>query len=291
MNRIATTLALLAAPLAAQAEELTFSGDIRLQHTEFDGVSESFLIGSGDLSYDFGNSFGIVSSLDTYIFEGDELTALYIAGEYAGAFGSLQFGAPESAVDSYASPGEFNRGGLAPIALQTFQMRRSLVHTYALFDDEIPWGLRFDSMSGDLSYGASLHSLEDGDIHVLGGAFRYDAAPYAFTGGLEYAEAPGESRTTLRLGLEADHGAFTGSAYIYAGTDGFPTILELNGNYSVSDKVELGAAAMLIEDEINIFGVNAHYNFTENVYARASLSDADGGFPGPALDVSVGFRF
>lgn len=74
ITAVALTLATLATPLAAQDSfGLTFSGDIRIEHSMVGSDDQTFLIGTGDLNLDFGNGFGIAASAESYVFDTDTL--------------------------------------------------------------------------------------------------------------------------------------------------------------------------------------------------------------------------
>ena len=100
----ALSLVTLATPLVAQdSNGLTFSGDIRIEHSIVGSDNDTFLIGSGDLNFDFGNGFGIVAAAEAYASDAYDLEAFWLAASYSGDWGSVQFGAPESVIDTYTS--------------------------------------------------------------------------------------------------------------------------------------------------------------------------------------------
>ncbi len=287
----ALSLVTLATPLVAQdSSGLTFSGDIRIEHSIVGSDNDTFLIGSGDLNFDFGNGFGIVAAAEAYASDTYDLEALWLAASYSGDWGSVQFGAPESVIDTYTSTGEFNGSAGTYHMPMTMILRQSYVKSVALLEDETPLGLRFDGSSGNLSYGVSYHSFDDGALTSVAGAFRYDIYAYGVFGGVERNEMGGGDLTLWRVGADADMGSHGGSAVVSGGNDGFPTTIELQGFYRPTDQITLGLAVMDIDSSETLYGVNAEYAFANNAYVRGSVTRADG-FSDTMVDLSVGFRF
>lgn len=291
ITAVALTLATLATPLAAQDSfGLTFSGDIRIEHSMVGSDDQTFLIGTGDLNLDFGNGFGIAASAESYVFDTDTYSALWLAATFDGDWGSVQIGVPESVIETYATTGEFNgSAGMYHFGM-TGILRRSYVHHVAIFGGETPVGLRYDGVSGGLSYGVSYHSFDDGALETLAAAVRYDFDTYGVFGGVERNDMGGGDLTTWRVGADADFGSHGGSALVVGGNDGFPTTLELQGFYRPTDQIKLGAALLSIDGSENLYGVNAEYAFANNAYMRGSVTRADG-FSDTMVDLSVGFRF
>ncbi|SMX22289.1 hypothetical protein [Boseongicola aestuarii] len=217
----------------------------------------------------------------------DDRRATYASAGFDASFGEVGIGRPRSILDNGPLPDG------APGVPQTL---RPLAAEAAL-DERLGAGLRVSAKSGPVSFGTSLHSIEQSNISVLGFAGRYDVDrvpvidKIAVYGG---AESDGDEQR-FRLGTEMTRGITTaGVDVLRSNEDQGRTLSQVYLGLALTSSVSLGVSGL--RDTLDAsdttdtrFGLGASIATVGGAFIRGGVD----GFTSddPAFGLSVGFEF
>ncbi len=252
-----------------------------------------------------GEGLGVALGLDIRQLDasatGDyRLQGLYPVITHESYLGRISVGNPRSVTDrGYGADFSFAQSAFMDqkIALSF----GSLVQKATLDGDE-SYGIRYDGGFADALVGLSIHRADRAGSPVTTQAIAF-SLPVAgdsveeglsLFGGAERHSGAGKARIGYTLGTMLRNTKLSG-ALRYRKTLLAPDthIYEGRMEYRISDSLMLGlslAHESRPGDSSDHFGIGAQYTIIENGYLRGSLlkeADTDG----PALDLSVGFRF
>lgn len=284
-------VALTALPAAAQdGNGLSFGGAVKLEYV--DAESTNFWAFDGDigLSWRSGGLLGVDASVDTtYLDDGDNFTNLWGALVLSTGAGEFAVGAPRPLVDTLAVMPKFSSSRV--LDLETGFLRGPITSIASASDNGITPGITWKQDTGNLTFGAGYHHLNDGDnVEILEGIMRYQTGETTFFITGEFAETEGPNATLMQIGAfhDADRFAF-GAALSQLDLTDATRSLRLYGSFDVMPSLTLRGDAMMIQDASDIYSLSATYGMDNGLFIEGGGSKIGGA--DEIYDIGVGFKF
>jgi hypothetical protein len=157
-------LALTALPAAAQdANGLSFGGEVKLEYVDA-GSHLWALDGDVAMSWRSGGLLGFDASIDSTYLDGDgssdDLTNIWAALVLSTGAGEFAVGAPRPLVDSMRVMPKFSSSRV--LDLETSFVRGPITSLVSAVDNGMTPGVTWKQSSGNLTFGAGYHHLNDG---------------------------------------------------------------------------------------------------------------------------------
>ena len=213
--------------------------------------------------------------------------ATYASAGFATSFAEIDIGRPRSILDT----GPIPKG--APGVPKTI---RPLADEAAL-NDLLGAGLRVAGRQGNVSFGSSIHTLEDSSLTLFGVAGRYDLAAIGVVDNVAVyggAESGGDDQR-FRLGTEVTQGIATaGVNLLKSNEDEGRTLSQIYLGLAVTPNVSLGLSGLRDTLEATSqtdtrFGLGASLAMEGGAYFRGGVDGITS--EDPAFGLSVGFEF
>lgn len=286
---IPALVAVSSLPAVAQdGTGLSFGGDVKLEYIDA-GSGVLALDGDVAASWRSGGALGFDAALDaTYLDDGTDLTNLWAALVLSTGAGEFAVGAPRPLVESQGGMPRFSSSRL--VDLETMALRGTLAPLVSALDNGMTPGVTWKQETGNLTFGAGYHHLNDRNIDIAQGVMRYSAGATSLFINGEYATAPGEDVTTLQIGGLHDADRFDLGA-AFTRVDGGVGInsVRLHGSVDVMQALTLRGDALLIQDTSDIYSVSATYNLDSGLYVEGGGTKVVG--QDEILDIGVGYKF
>jgi len=286
--------ALTALPAAAQdANGLSFGGAVKLEYLDSDGSHLWAFDGDVAASWRSGGLLGFDASVDTTYLDGsgggDDLTNIWAALVLSTGAGEFAVGAPRPLVDTLAVMPRFSSSRV--LDLQTSFLRGPITSVASASDNGVTPGVTWKQTTGNLTFGAGYHHLNDGDnVDILEGIMRYEAgATTLFISG-EFADVAGPNLTLLQIGGLHDAERFDiGAAFSQIETSDTARSLRLYGSFDVMPSLTLRGDALLIQHASDIYSISATYGMDNGLFVEGGGSKIGGS--DEIYDIGVGFKF
>lgn len=255
----------------------SLEGELEYERLEVESTSLSLGLLDADLVYRHSSGFGAFLGVQSISLSSTSTEAFYGALTYTGDFGTIQIGAPRSALNDYVDAPAI--GGVDYLDLQLGMFAGSVLPIVALSENEAPLGLRYDGSFGALDVGISLHRLDDANIYDI--AMNYQMGETMLMAGIEHVTSSGLDGTAYFLGAEHDFGQLTAGA-IAGKSDligGSVNSLQAYATYSPNDRLDLTASVMNLDSagpNGTLYGLTATYNLNEMVYVEAGYLGSSG---------------
>lgn len=287
-------LALIAAgPALAQDSALTADGEIGVYYLHSDGDGDTFLFGDADLSYSFGN-FGVELSLIGFAVNSDANHAVFGGGSFTFGNGmKFVLGAPRSAFDRYEKPG-FTRANKL-YAYAPFISGTSLLTLEELGGSLDDIGVAFSmGDQSNIGFDASYHRVDDGDADVFALGGSYAAGASRFEGAFELIDTSSSSISQLKLAGHWQLGLLDAGAYFSYVSEGSAdqTFAELNGDYELTDRINLGGSYGHLfgsGPDGSVVSAYGAYEVFDGANASLGILKAEGS--DPVYQLGVGLKF
>lgn len=288
-------LALTTLPAAAQeaGNGLTFGGEVKVEYLD---ATSSLWAFDGDvaMSWRSGGLLGFDGALDTTYIDGngdaEDFTNIWAALVLSTGAGDFAVGAPRPLLDTLAVMPKF--GSSRVLDLQTSFLRGPITSILSAQDNGVTPGVTWQRTSGNLTFGAGYHHLNDGDnIDILEGVMRYQAGSTTFFITGEYANTEGPNLTLLQIGGLHDADRFDlGAAFTQLDAGETTHSLRLYGSFDVMQALTLRGDALLVQDANDIYSLSATYRMDSGLFVEGGGSKITGGGP-EIYDIGVGFKF
>ncbi len=288
-------VALTALPAAAQdgGNGLSFGGEVKLEY--LDAGSSHLWAFDGDVaaSWRSGGLLGFDASVDTTYLDsdgsGDDLTNIWAALVLSTGAGEFAVGAPRPLVDTLGVMPKFSSSRV--LDLETSILRGPITTIASASDNGITPGITWKQDTGNLTFGAGYHHLNDGDnVEILEGIMRYQTGATTFFITGEFAETEGPNATLMQIGAlhDADRFAF-GAALSQLDLTDATRSLRLYGSFDVMPSLTLRGDAMMIQDASDIYSLSATYGMDNGLFIEGGGSKIGGS--DEIYDIGVGFKF
>ena len=282
--------ALAALPVAAQeaATGLTFGGEVKLEYIDSNG---SLLALDGDLgmSWRSGGLLGFDAALDsTYFDDGDDLTNGWAAVVLSTGVGEIALGAPRPVLETMRVMPRFSSSRV--LDLQTSIFTGSLASLASFEDKGMTPGVTWQQTTGNLTFGAGYHHLNDTNIDVAQGVMRFESGATTFFITGEFATTPGDDPSIMQIGAFHDADRFDlGAALSRYDMSGTHNGLRLYGSFDVMSALTLRGDMLLLEDTSDLYSVSATYSMDNGLFVEGGGTKLEGA--DDVYDIGVGFKF
>lgn len=286
-------LALTALPAAAQdANGLSFGGEVKLEYLDADS-SLWALDGDIGMSWRSGGLLGFDASVDSTYLDadgGDDLTNFWAALVLSTGAGEFAVGAPRPLVETMAVMPKFSSSRV--LDLETTFLRGPITPIASASDNGLTPGVTWKQESGNLTFGAGYHHLNDGDnVDIAEGVMRYQTGATTFFISGEFAEVEGPNLTILQIGGFHDADRFDlGAAFTQFDAGDTRHSLRLYGSFDVMQSLTLRGDALLVQDSSDIYSLSATYSMDSGLFVEGGGSKITGG-GSEIYDIGVGFKF
>jgi len=283
-------VALASLPVAAQdaGNGLSFGGEVKL---EYDDSKSGDWVFDGDvgLAWRSGGVLGFDASIDTtYVDDGTDLTNVWAALVLSTGAGEFALGAPRPLVDSMDPMPRFSTSRLVDLGLSRFM--GPMTSFASTLDNGMTPGITYRQSSGNLTFGAGYHHLNDENIDVAEGVMQYatGATTYFISG--EFATAPGNDVSLMQIGAFHDADRYElGAAFAqYDAGDAFNS-LRLYGSYDVMSALTLRGDMLLLEDASDIYSLSATYAMPNGLFIEGGGTALDDSTE--IYDIGIGYKF
>lgn len=286
---IPAVLALSASAVAAQdGNGLTFGGDVKLEYLDSGSGIWAF---DGDVgaSWRSGGLLGFDASLDTtYLDDGSDITSVWAALVLSTGAGEFAVGAPRPLLETLAVMPRFSSSRL--VDLETTPQRGSIAPFLNGLDNGMTPGVTWKQESGNLTFGAGYHHLNDANVDLAQGVMRYTGGATTFFINGEVATVPGSDLMILQIGALHDADRFAlGAAYTHFDQSETTNSLRLYGSVDVMTSLTLRGDALLVQDSSDIYSLSATYSMDSGLYVEGGGTKMVG--QDEVLDIGVGFKF
>lgn len=286
-------LALTALPAAAQdANGLSFGGEVKLEYLDA-GSHLWALDGDVAMSWRSGGLLGFDASLDSTYLDGnggsEDLTNIWAALVLSTGVGEFAVGAPRPLVDSMRVMPKFSSSRV--LDLQTSIVRGPITSLASAMDNGMTPGVTWKQSSGNLTFGAGYHHLNDGaNADILEGVMRYQTGATTFFISGEFGETDGPNLTILEIGGFHDADRFDlGAAFSKVDAGDTRHSLRLYGSFDVMSSLTLRGDALMIQDSSDIYSLSAIYSMDSGLFVEGGGSKITGS--DEIYDIGVGFKF
>jgi hypothetical protein len=158
-------------------------------------------------------------------------------------------------------------------------------------DNGLTPGVTYLNTSGNLTFGAGYHHLNDGqNVDVLEGVMQYKAgATTLFISG-EFANVDGPNLTLMQIGALHEADRFDLGA-AYSQLDGSDTIrsLRLYGSYDVMSSLAVRGDILMIQDSSDVYSLSAIYGMENGLFVEGGGTKINDG--AEIYDIGIGFKF
>ena len=294
---IATLLAGAASGAAAQSlpDWIRVDGRLALGYSDRVPGADGFLVGDALLQFNFGGvGSGLPLGFDLGVY--GRADALDTPHETYGALtwnfsdtARLSLGVPRPAYDSFAvSAVELHFPSLGvDRAIST----RSEATYGAMFNNYLPYGVRFENSTGGFRYATSIHTTDTPDRTIASFGIGTELGNWTVEGAVE-AGFGGTTDVSGKLQARTQIGRFSGGAGLYAPATGTgPELIEGFASYSPIDRLTLSGVVQvpLSGGSDPTVGLAGRYSLHENAAISAGvISDAGAD---ASLNAFVDFRF
>lgn len=297
MNRLffPAFLALTALPAAAQeaGTGLSFGGAVKAEY--LDATSALWALDADvGLTWRSGGLLGFDAALDSTYIDGSgdaqDLTNLWAALVLSTGAGEFAVGAPRPLVDTLAVMPKFSSSRV--LDLETSFLRGPITSIASAEDNGVTPGVTWQRTSGNLTFGAGYHHLNDGDnVDILEGVMRYQTGATTFFITGEFANTEGPNLTVLQIGGLHDADRFDlGAAFTQFDAGDTRHSLRLYGSFDVMQSLTLRGDALLVQDANDIYSLSATYSMDSGLFVEGGGSKVTGG-GAEIYDIGVGFKF
>lgn len=292
---IVAVAALSAVPAVAQDVGSGTHGAFELEYLRSSGSSDLLLYGDLGLSHRGSGAGGVGLGFDlgfdtSYnLSEGENATGFTAAAVFSLGFGDVAVGLPETIGEVLVDRPSFAGNGVLDDALGL--VLPPTTSAIARQFEDMRYGVRFESATGQLRYGASAHKIKDQDGILLQAAGEYSFGQGAVLGVLDLGSEGGGFGGTIGVTQsfgQVDVAAFVGWQRALA----YSNSAHASVDYHVSDSLTVGADLANIDAEgfkTNLIGANMEYTFGNGAYGQLGMSD--GNNVPTFYDISVGIRF
>lgn len=283
-------VALTSLPAAAQdaGNGLSFGGEVKLEYVD---AGSGVWASDGDvgLSWRSGGVLGFDAALDTtYLDDGTDLTNIWAALVLSTGAGEFALGAPRPLVDTMGVMPRFSTSRL--VDLETSFFRGPLTPLASASDNGVTPGITYRQSSGNLSFGAGYHHLNDANVDIAEGVMRYESGATTYFISGEFATAPGPDVTLMQIGAFHDADRFDlGAAFAQFDASGTMRSLRLYGSYDVMSALTLRGDMLLLQDASDIYSLSATYATPSGLFVEGGgtvVNNSD-----EIYDIGVGFKF
>ncbi len=287
---VSALLALSSLPAAAQdaGNGLSFGGEVKLEYID-SGSSGLAFDGDLGLTWRSGGLLGFDASLDTtYLDDGTDLTNVWAALVLSTGAGEFAVGAPRPLVDTMRVMPRFSTSRV--LDLETGFLRGPLTSLASINDNGLTPGITYRQSSGNLTFGAGYHHLNDANVDVAEGVMQYATGATTFFISGEFATAPGNDVSLMQIGAFHDADRFDLGA-AFAQYDAGPTMnsLRLYGSYDVMSALTLRGDVLMLESADDIYSLSATYSMPNGLFVEGGgtvVNSSD-----EIYDIGVGFKF
>ena len=282
--------ALAALPAAAQeaATGLTFGGEVKLEYVD-GGPAGWALDGDLGMSWRSGGLLGFDAALDsTYFDDGDDLTNGWAAVVLSTGVGEIALGAPRPVLETMRVMPRFSSSRV--LDLQASMFTGSLAGIASFEDNGMTPGVTWQQTSGNLTFGAGYHHLNDANVDVAEGVMHFEngATTYFITG--QFATTPGDDPSIMQIGAFHDADRFDlGAALSRFDISGTHNGLRLYGSFDVMSALTLRGDMLLLEDTTDLYSVSATYSMDNGLFVEGGGTKVEGA--DEIYDIGVGFKF
>jgi hypothetical protein len=288
-------VALAALPAAAQdgANGLSFGGEVKLEYLD---AGSHLLAFDGDvgMSWRSGGVLGFDAALDTTYLDAEggsqDLTNIWAALVLSTNAGEFAIGAPRPLLDSPRMMPRFSSSRVVDLEFGVLQ--GPFTTFVSALDNGVTPGVTYQNTSGNLSYGAGYHHLNDGDnIDILEGVMRYKSGATTFFITGEFADTSTENVSLMQIGAFHDAEQFDlGAALSQIRASGTTHTLRLYGSYDVMPSLTLRGDMLMIQDSDDIYSLSATYSTDSGLFVEGGGTKSDGS-SNEIYDIGVGFKF
>jgi hypothetical protein len=302
----AVILATTTMAMAQDKVQISYSGDLSVEHLSGTSFREDFFHGNGDVSFrwstandlkfgaDFGiETFGLFNNGESF----NDLSAYYASGIIEGQFGKFSIGMPRGIMDDYFSVPAM--AGSELFDLEMSILGNDFFRYLKLFSDQVGeniYGLRYDGKIGQIEVAASVSKFSEyidnfGELVV-----RYDAGQWSVTLGTSLFEIDGSSINSTSLEVKGNTGKFSGGI-VYNKIDELVSYADSARafiSYDVNDAVKINAQVLNYQvfsgsnDVTYAFDLSYRHKtgafFNAGMLANDTLVDK-------IFNVSVGYKF
>lgn len=284
-------VALSAFPVAAQdGNGLTFGGEVKLEYLDSDSSHLWAFDGDAGMSWRSGGLLGFDASIDTtYLDDGTDLTNVWAALVLSTGAGEFAVGAPRPLVDSQRVMPRFSSSRV--LDLETSFLRGPLASIASTQDSGLTPGVTYLNTSGNLTYGAGYHHLNDGDnVDILEGVMQYKSGMTTFFITGEFADVEGPNVSLLQIGASHDAGRFDlGAAFAQADSSDTTHSLRFYGAYDVMSSLTVRGDILMVQDASDLYSVSASYGMENGLFVEGGGTKVNNG--AEIYDIGIGFKF
>jgi hypothetical protein len=175
--------------------------------------------------------------------------------------------------------------------LETRFLRGPVASIASAQDSGLAPGVTWQQTSGNLTFGAGYHHLNDGtNIDIAEGVMRYQTGATTFFLSGEFAETEGPNLTVLQIGGLHDAERFDlGAAFTRFDAGDTRHSLRFHGSVDVMQSLTLRGDALLVQDASDIYSLSATYSMDSGLFVEGGGSKVTGG--NEIYDIGVGFKF
>lgn len=284
-------LALAALPAAAQEAPtgLTFGGEVKLEYV--DGNSSTWLFaGDMGMTWRSGGLLGFDAALDAnYFDDGTDLTNAWAALVLSTAAGEIAVGAPRPVTETLRVMPRFSSSRLVDI--NTSAAIGSLTSLASYDDTGMTPGVTWQQTSGNLTFGAGYHHLNDANVDVAEGVMRFESGATTFFITGEFATAPGDDPSVMQIGAFHDADRFDLGASLSRIDLNGPNInaLRLHGSFDVMQALTLRGDMLLLQDAEDLYSISATYSMDNGLFVEGGGTKVQD--VGEVYDIGIGFKF
>lgn len=284
-------LAIAAFPAAAQdSNGLSFGGEVKLEYLDSSNSSLWAFDGDVGLAWRSGGLLGFDASVDsTYLDDGTDLTNYWAALVLSTGAGEFAVGAPRPLVDSQRVMPRFSSSRV--VDLETSFLRGPLTSLASAQDNGLTPGVTYLNTSGNLTYGAGYHHLNDGEnVDILEGVMQYKSGMTTFFITGEFADVEGPNVSLLQIGAFHDADRFDlGASFAQADSSDTTHSLRFYGAYDVMSSLTVRGDILMVQDASDIYSVSASYGMENGLFVEGGGTKIDSGTE--IYDIGIGFKF
>lgn len=284
-------LAIAAFPAAAQdSDGLSFGGEVKLEYLDSSNSSLWAFDGDVGLAWRSGGLLGFDASVDsTYLDDGTDLTNYWAALVLSTGAGEFAVGAPRPLVDSQRVMPRFSSSRV--VDLETSFLRGPLTSLASAQDNGLTPGVTYLNTSGNLTYGAGYHHLNDGEnVDILEGVMQYKSGMTTFFITGEFADVEGPNVSLLQIGAFHDADRFDlGASFAQADSSDTTHSLRFYGAYDVMSSLTVRGDILMVQDASDIYSVSASYGMENGLFVEGGGTKIDSGTE--IYDIGIGFKF
>jgi hypothetical protein len=277
-------------------------GDVELEYVSASGADQTYGYadltlgwrsqGSGAVGFGFDLAFVGVEASDS----NDSINAFWGGLVLTTSFGEFTVGNPRPLLKTMiVSP---IVGGVGIFDRELALLTGSTLDVLVLISSDVDsYGVSFKGGSGDLSYGASYHKLEQGSFSadVVELAMTYQLGKTLIQGGAEFIDADSTNRQKLLLGATYVEDRWSVGALLTSSAQGSSDInsLKLWGDYSIAEAFTIGAQVQTLDTSSSqtFYGLTGEYGFGSGGFAELGMFDSDVSGSDTVYQASIGYRF